>query len=553
METIRTMLFAALALVLFMMYQAWQKDYGSVPPATNTTSQQGNSTVIQNKSVSDAVDMPSVPVESHRANSAVPQLPSVVSQSQQITVNTDVYELTIDTRGGDIVKAKLPQYPNTTEPDSDAFLLMDNGASHLFIAQSGLLGKQSPDHTSSYSAIATEYSMQEGENTLKVTLFWQGKNGLRVNKVYTFYRGRYDFDLTYQVINQSREAWNGSVYRQYKRSKDTGVEQSSFIYTFTGGVVSNAENPYEKISYDDMQDKNIKLDMTGGWVAMIQHYFLAAWIANPEEKNHVYTKVTNDNKYVIGMVTPAKTVASNETKAFKTRVFMGPKLQDQLAETAPNLALVVDYGWLTILADPLFWLLKWFYSLFGNWGWAIIAVTAVIKLVFFKLSETSYRSMAKLRVVTPRLTALKERYADDKQGFQRAMMKMYQEEKINPLGGCLPILIQIPVFIALYWVLLESVEMRQAPFILWLDDLSKADPYFVLPLLMGATMLLQQRLNPAPLDPIQKKVMNMLPIVFTVFFAFFPSGLVLYWVVNNTLSIAQQWVITKRIEAGEKK
>jgi len=550
METIRTMLFAALALVLFMMYQAWEKDYGPVmsAPAVATTSSSVNSAAIPSE------DAPSVPVDTSTASSFVPKIASsVIPQGKSINVKTDVYDIVIDTRGGDIVKARLSKYPDTIEPDSEAFLLMDNGQSHLFIAQSGLLAKGSPDHTSVYSAASAQYSMQEGEDSLKVTLFWQGQNGLRVNKIYTFYRGRYDFDLDYQVVNNTGQTWKGSVYRQYKRSEETGVEKSSFIYTFTGGVVSNAEKPYEKIKYGDMEEENLKLDMTGGWVAMIQHYFLAAWIPDSKELNHVYTKVTKDKSYVIGLVTPPKIVAAGETKTFSTRMYVGPKLHEQLAVVAPNLKLVVDYSWLTILADPLFWLLSWFYSVFGNWGWAIIAVTAVIKAVFFKLSETSYRSMAKLRLVTPRLNTLKERFGDDKAGFQKAMMKMYKDEKINPLGGCLPILIQIPVFIALYWVLLESVEMRQAPFIFWLNDLSKADPYFVLPLLMGATMLLQQRLNPAPLDPIQKKVMGMLPIVFTVFFAFFPSGLVLYWVVNNTLSISQQWVITKRIAAGETK
>jgi len=548
METIRTMLFAALALVLFMMYQAWQEDFAPVETASVAA------TSTTNPAAQPPSDAPAVPVDSVAPASSVPQIAStVIPQGQSIQVKTDVYDIVIDTRGGDIVKTRLRNYPDSTDEDSEAFLLMDNGKSHLFIAQSGLLAKGSPDHTSVYSAEAAQYSMQEGEDSLKVTLFWQGQNGLRVNKVYTFYRGRYDFDLDYQVANNTRQPWQGSVYRQYKRGEYTGVETSSFIYTYSGGVVSNAENPYEKVDYDDMKDANLKLEMTGGWVAMIQHYFLAAWIPDAKETNHVYTKFTNDKNYVIGMVTPAHIIAAGESKTLNTRLFVGPKLQSQLATAAPNLGLTVDYGWLTILADPLFWLMEWFYALFGNWGWAIIAVTAVIKLVFFKLSETSYRSMAKLRVVTPRLNTLKERYGDDKAGFQKAMMKMYQEEKINPLGGCLPILIQIPVFIALYWVLLESVEMRQAPFILWLTDLSKADPYFILPLLMGATMLIQQRLNPAPLDPIQKKVMGMLPIVFTVFFAFFPSGLVLYWVVNNALSIAQQWVITKRIESGETK
>ena len=544
MDTIRTMLFAALALVLFMIWQAWQKDYGTVAqaPAPVVTATQ--------PAIPGAADVPSAPVIASDAPVLEPTIPTSIPKGQRIKVKTDVYDIEIDTRGGDIVKAKLPKYPLGVEPGAEAFTLMNDGDPHLFIAQSGLLAKGSPDHTTTYATQNTDYTLAEGKDSLKVVLSWQGNNGLVVNKIYTFHRGRYDINLDYVVNNRGAALWQGSVYRQFKRTENTGVDQSSFIYTYTGGVVSHAEEPYEKIEYDDMRDENFKLDMTGGWTAMIQHYFLAAWLAGDAERNQVYSKVSDGNKYVLGMVSPAQTVAAGETKTFSNRMFVGPKLQAQLEVAAPNLELTVDYGWLTILAKPLFWLLEWFYDLIQNWGWAIILVTVVIKLVFYKLSETSYRSMAKLREVHPRLAALKERYGDDRQGMQKAMMKIYQKEKINPLGGCLPILIQIPVFIALYWVLLESVELRQASFIFWLDDLSNADPYFVLPLLMGATMILQQRLNPAPLDPVQQKVMMMLPIVFTVFFAFFPAGLVLYWVANNILSITQQWVITKRVAAG---
>ena len=337
------------------------------------------------------------------------------------------------------------------------------------------------------------------------------------------------------------------MYRQFKRTESTGIEQSRFLYTYTGGVLSTEENPYEKIEFGDMEDQDLKQEIKQGWVAMIQHYFVGAWIGEKDKTNHVYTKVSDGNKYVIGMLTPQASVAPGSTGSIKARAYVGPKLQEQLKDVAPNLVLTVDYGWLTILAEPIFWFMKWIQSVVGNWGWTIILLTISIKLMFYKLSETSYKSMANLRRVHPRLQSLKERFGDDKQGMQQAMMKIYKEEKINPLGGCLPILVQIPVFIALYWVLLESVEMRQAPFILWLDDLSSKDPYYVLPLLMGASMLIQQKLNPAPLDPVQAKIMMMLPIVFTVFFAFFPAGLVLYWVANNVLSITQQWVITKRI------
>jgi YidC/Oxa1 family membrane protein insertase len=284
---------------------------------------------------------------------------------------------------------------------------------------------------------------------------------------------------------------------------------------------------------------------------MIQHYFIAAWTGDEGQANHVYTKATANDQFVVGMVANPTQVAAGQTATIKAKMFVGPKLQNELEALAPHLELTVDYGWLTVLAKPIYWLMKQIHGLLGNWGWSIIILTLLIKLVFYKLSETSYRSMARMRKMQPRLQQLKERFGDDKQGMQQAMMKLYKEEKINPFGGCLPILIQIPVFIALYWVLLESVELRQAPFVLWIKDLSTPDPYFVLPIVMGVTMILQQKLNPSPLDEMQKKIMMMLPIMFTVFFLFFPAGLVLYWTANNILSIAQQWVITKRVTEGK--
>jgi YidC/Oxa1 family membrane protein insertase len=392
--------------------------------------------------------------------------------------------------------------------------------------------------------------MRDGDEKLEVTLRWLGNNGVSVDKIYTFYRGRYDIDLTYRVNNAGDAAWQGRLYRQLKRSNFKAGGQA-FTSTYTGAIVSNTEKAYQKIDFDDMDDGNLAMDMKGGWVAMIQHYFIGAFIADENEQDHAYTKVSNDKQYVIGLVAQPVQVAAGTQNDIKTRLFIGPKLQEEMAAVAKNLDLVVDYGWLTILSQPIYWVMTKIHSVVGNWGWSIILLTLSIKLLFFKLSETSYRSMARMRKVTPRMKALKERFGDDKAGFQQAMMKMYQEEKINPLGGCLPILIQIPVFIALYWVLLEAVELRQAPFIFWLKDLSTADPYFILPVIMGATMLLQHRLNPTPLDPTQAKIMMMLPIMFTFFFMFFPSGLVLYWVVNNILSISQQWVITRRVTEGK--
>ncbi|MDH5613898.1 MAG: membrane protein insertase YidC, partial [Gammaproteobacteria bacterium] len=327
-----------------------------------------------------------------------------------------------------------------------------------------------------------------------------------------------------------------------------GEDNSSyFIYTYTGGVISSKDKPYKKISFDDMASENLKQTIEGGWTAMIQHYFLGAWIPQQDVNNYYYTKVLDGPRYIIGVVTPGVAATTSQPAQLSTQLYVGPKIQKTLENIAPHLELTIDFGWLTILAKPLFWLLNFIESIVKNWGWSIIILTLIIKLAFYKLSETSYRSMANMKRLQPRLMALKERYGDDKQKLHQAMMDIYKKEKINPLGGCLPILVQIPVFIALYWVLLESVELRQADFILWLTDLSAKDPYFVLPVIMGISMLIQQKLNPAPMEPIQQKVMMALPFIFTIFFAFFPSGLVLYWVVNNVLSIAQQWVINKRI------
>ncbi len=394
------------------------------------------------------------------------------------------------------------------------------------------------------------YQLDEGKDSLEVRLRWNDGKGVEVDKIYTFHRGSYVIDVAFEVRNNSGQPWTGHMYRQLQRSEpeDGG---SFFVYTYTGGVIYSPEDKYEKIDFDDMRQSNLSRSFDSGWAAMIQHYFLGAWIPPKDQSNNYYTKAPGNNRYIIGMVGSAERVAPGETGTLNAQLYVGPKLQDQLEEVAEGLELTVDYGILTIISEPLFWMLKQIHNIVGNWGWAIIILTIMIKAAFYKLSETSYKSMAHMRKVQPRLQQLKERYGDDRQKLNEAMMKMYREEKINPLSGCLPILVQIPVFIALYWMLLESVEMRQAPFMLWINDLSTKDPYFVLPVLMGATMLIQHKLNPTPLDPIQARVMMILPIAFTFFFMFFPAGLVLYWVVNNTLSIAQQWYIT-RVVIGNK-
>ena len=458
-------------------------------------------------------------------------------------------------RGGVLRSLKLKKYPTSLESPDDWLELVHSQADSSHILQSGLRNKEdiAPTHHSEYQASRSEYRLQDGEQDLLVPLTWQ-QDGITVTKTYHFKRGNYLVEVNHRVENNSQQDWQGSEYRQIQRTRP--LDESRLLYTYTGSVYYNEETKYEKVDFDDMEDSQLKVEAKGGWIAMIQHYFLSAWVPKQDETNLVYSIANtkrNPATYTIGMRSQNQTVAPGGSGEFSSQLFVGPKIVKRLEEISPGLDLTVDYGVLTFLSKPLYWLLDWYHSFVGNWGVAIILLTFTVKAVFYKLSETSYRSMAKMRKVSPRLKTLKERYGDDRQKMNQAMMELYKTEKINPMGGCLPILVQIPVFIALYWALLESVDLRQAPFILWINDLSVRDPYFVLPVIMGISMIIQQRLNPPPPDPIQAKIMMALPFVFSIFFAFFPAGLVLYWVVNNTLSITQQWIITKRIEAGATK
>jgi YidC/Oxa1 family membrane protein insertase len=435
------------------------------------------------------------------------------------------------------------------KPD-EKYRLLSQRPSDYFIIQSGLLGaetERTPTHEAVFTAASDRFEMADGEDELTVDLHWQSADGVQVTKRYTFIRGSHAVRLEHFVNNNSDTPWSGRDYRQLQRGEpvDTG---SAFMYTYTGGAIYSQEDKYQKYDFEELGSGQLDRDVKDGWLSMIQHYFLGAIVPPRGEDQHYYGKRLSNGRAVIGGYGPAKTVAPGAAETFTGTLFIGPKLQAELAELAEGLDLTVDYGWLVFIAKPMYWVLDKIFGFVGNWGWTIIIFTILIKLVFFKLSETSYKSMANMRKMTPRIQALKDRYGDDKQRMQQAMMELYKTEKINPLGGCLPMLVQMPFFIALYWVLLESVELRQAPWILWLDDLSIKDPFFVLPVIMGVSMFVQQKLNPAPPDPMQAKIMMTLPVVFTVMFAFFPSGLVLYWVVNNLLSIAQQWVITRRIE-----
>ncbi len=560
MDNQRIILFFILSFILLLIWQAWQQDFAPVPGSSvsQQTTQEQESPVAQSIPEAMATQPTSAEtaVQEDLPDAAALQMDEaeVLKRGQRIRVTTDLLDVEIDTMGGDLRQADLLAYPVSVDEPDEPFRLMEDGKLRVFIAQSGLLSRQgAPDHHTEYRALQSRYRLEPGAEELRVPLVWESGTGIRVTKTYVFRRDSYVIEVEHRVENRSDQPWRGAQYRQFQRTEPTDMEKSAFIYTYTGGVIYSPEEKYEKIDFDDMRDTDLDRKIEGGWAAMIQHYFVGAWVPGPEEVNHFYTKAPKDRPYVLGLVSEPATVEPGSSVTFSTRLYVGPKEQKRLKQVAEGLDLTVDYGVLTFIAKPLFWLLEYIYDVIGNWGWAIVVLTLLIKLVFYKLSESSYRSMANMRRLHPKIVALRERYGDDRQRLSQAMMELYKKEKINPLGGCLPMLVQIPVFIALYWVLLESVELRQAEFILWIKDLSTRDPYYILPLLMGVTMYIQQKLNPPPPDPIQAKVLMALPIIFTLFFAFFPSGLVLYWVANSVLSILQQWFIMRRIEKAAAK
>jgi YidC/Oxa1 family membrane protein insertase len=550
MDNLRLILIFALAFVGLLIYQAWMEDYGRVAePVTATEISSDN----QPLATPDDSGVPDVAVSPHSLEQKDPSLPgveAVIASDATVTVETDLLNLVISTRGGTVQSAVLLDYLVAPEDPEKKVELLHIKGRDLYIGQSGLIGSDkgdAPSHEALYAVDKGEFRLEESQDSLVVPMKWTSDKGIQVTKRFVFQRGKYEFTVEHEVVNRSGTAWTARDYAQLQRTEPES--QNGFTtYTYTGGVIYTPQEKYEKIDFDEMAKKSLDRESERSWLAMIQHYFVAAWIPPIEQMEHFYTNSLPGGRYLLGSYSPSITVSSDTTHTFSRLFYIGPKLQDELENIAEGLELTVDYGWLTILAKPIFWLLKTIHNWVGNWGWAIILLTILIKSAFYKLSETSYKSLANMRKFTPRIQALKDRYGDDKDRLNQAMMDLYKKEKINPLGGCLPILVQIPVFIALYWVLLESVELRQAPFVLWINNLSAKDPYFVLPLIMGVSMYVQQKLNPAPPDPMQAKIMMSLPFVFTIFFAFFPSGLVLYWVVNNILSILQQWHITRNIE-----
>ncbi|MES9900475.1 MAG: membrane protein insertase YidC [Sedimenticola sp.] len=557
-NNLRLIMFFGLAFIVLMIWESWNVFLQGKQELTGETAAVVETTQVP--PVPTATVNGTVPAVGSEVPAAIPQPTSSVSiataaqsiDSQKIVAKSDLYTMEIDTLGGNILKVFLNDYPETLEDTENKFQLLNPVEPDLFIARSGLIGGEgviAPNHESPYQAEKSSYQMGPDDESLQVDLNWSGDDGVKVTKRFIFTRGSYLVTVQHIVENGSGSAWTGREYRELVRTEPIDDGNSQFVYTYTGGAIYSEAEKYEKISFSDMKDKALSREVKGGWIAMLQHYFLGAWVPPVDETDHYYTNVFAGSRYVLGAYTPGVNVADGGSHTFSSGFVAGPKLQDKLEVISKGLELSVDYGWLTVLAQPIFWLLKAIQGVVGNWGWSIILLTLLIKLAFFKLSETSYRSMANMRKMTPRIQALKDRYGDDKQRMNKATMEMYKKEKINPLGGCLPIVVQIPVFIALYWVLLESVELRQAPFIFWIEDMSTKDPYFVLPVIMGISMFIQQKLNPTPPDPMQAKIMMSLPFVFTFFFAFFPAGLVLYWVTNNVLSIAQQWHITRQIEA----
>lgn len=555
MDTQRLLLYLAFGFLSLIIYQTWMQDYHAPAPVVQTSTDTPGATPTTvdgtpgNSSAANANDMPGAVA----GPAATPVVPTAAADVPVVSVSTDVINVTISALGATITGVDLKDYPVSIEQPDTPFTLVSDDPLHYLVAESGLQARANepaPTHRELMQAAQDSYSLEEGKDTIEVPFVWDSGNGITVTKTLTFTRGSYEVGVNYLINNTSDADWTVNQYRQLKRKPGTKDEKQQFVNTYIGAVVSNEEERYNKIKFGDMEDENLNVSVTDGWVAMIQHYFAAAWIPSTGEQNTAYSRfLAQENHYLIGMVSGSQVIPAGQQGTFSTKAYIGPKVQDKLSAAADHLELTVDFGWLTIIAQPLFWLLKTIHGIIGNWGWAIIFTTFIIKAVFYKLSEASYRSMARMKLLQPKLASLKERYGDDRTKMGQATMELYKKEKVNPLGGCLPMIIQIPVFIALYWTLLESVELRQAPFMLWIQDLSLRDPFFILPIIMAATMYFQQKLNPAPVDPIQAKVFQFLPLIFGVFFAFFPAGLVLYWVVNNSLSIAQQYYITRHVLA----
>ena len=568
MANLRPVLLISLLFLGYLIWVEWQKDYGPQPPTQTGPATVSDTSPGAVPTIPDGGDVPDIsaaapgdlpPAPASPANGSDDSIPAVAeSRRSLVNVRTDVLDLQIDPQGGSVVSAQLLDYPVDLDQPDVKVTLLNQGPGRFHVAQSGLLSAQdAPNHTTAYRTESDSYALADGQDRLEVPLTWRGDNGVTVRKTFVFERGEYAIDVIHAVDNRGSAPWAGSRYLQLQKAppgEDSGAGfNNPERYSFDGVGFYNPEDKLEKVDFDDAAEEPYRATSADGWLAMIQHYFFSAWVPPAGEANAYTTQPYTPNgslRIIARAVSPQVTVAPGQRHDFESTLYVGPKIQDHLADIAPGLELTVNYGIFTVFSAPLFWLLSKIHDVVGNWGWAIVILTILIKLAFFKLTEAQYRSMARMRKLQPRMEKLKERYGDDRQALSQAMMKMYKEEKVNPLGGCLPILVQIPIFIALYWVLLESVELRQAPFILWIDNLSVRDPYFILPALNAIFMFATQRLTPmVGMDPLQQKMMQAMPLVFSVMFAFFPAGLVLYWATNAGLSLAQQCYITRKIAA----
>lgn len=563
----RALLWLGLALILWLNVNAWIEDYSRPAEAaveTAATTEAPAPAPAPTPGAGLADELPTVTAESAAPDDETPALPDaaaagiVATGARTVRIATDVLELDLSLAGGELIRADLPAYPrHKDDPTVPMRLFNTDSKDTLFLFQSGLTsggpGRSEPNHKAPFIADATEFRLAEGSDTLEVPLRWSDGAGLDVTKTFVFRRGSYAVGLRYRVENAGAAPVRLASYAQFLRhTQDT--ERSMFdpeTYSFRGPAYYDGES-YQKLDMEDEDDRVLSRTITDGWIAGMQHHFVAAIVPAAGRPYQYEVKVDNLD-YLLRVVGPAAAVPAGADVEFTETLFVGPKLQDQLKAAGPKLELTADYGMLTILSQPLFWLLSKVHDFVGNWGLTIIIVTFLIKLVFYKLSETSGRSMAKMKTIAPRLKAVQERHKDDREAQARAMMELYKREKINPVAGCLPMLVQIPFFLAFYWVLLESVEMRQAPFFGWIQDLSSRDPYFILPILMGVAMFAQFKLNPTPPDPVQAKVFAFMPVMMTAMFMWFPAGLVLYWLTNTALSIAQQWKINRVVEAEAKK
>ena len=540
MDFQRVFLFLIFSFSAFILWEGWNKQQNPTIEIVKASSTPVASALLTTGKEKQQISSSSVSVD------------QVKAKAESIRVVTDYLSVEISTLGGDITHIDLLKHFDTINRTKH-FVLLHNDLEHKYVAQSGLLGQGLPTHNTVFSSQASSYALIEGKDSLQVRLFATDVNGAKVTKVFVFHKSSYLIDVSYEVSNLSNANLETSAYFQLVRDDSEPAGGTMFVPTYTGPAVYTDKDKFQKIDFASIAKNKAGIPSTSdnGWAGMLQHYFVSAWVPTGNSPREFYAKKIDDKSYSIGLILPVATIAPGNTGVVSVPLYVGPA-QSNLDNIAVGLGLTVDYGFLTIIAKPIFWLLTAINEWVQNWGWSIIILTILIKLAFFPLSAASYRSMAKMKLVAPKLAKIKEQYSDDRERLNRAMMDLYKTEKINPLGGCLPVLIQIPVFISLYWAILSSVEMRYAPFIGWITDLSKADPYYILPVIMGVSMLIQTKLNPKPADPMQAKLMQIMPVAFSVVFFFFPVGLVLYSVVNNVLSILQQWYITRNTEAEAK-